>query len=82
MRWLPFVTAVLLLFVSACGAASREQARRSSPDRTYVCDNEAPTGSNITEVVCRTQRQKDEEREETQQRVREMQMDVRPVRAN
>jgi hypothetical protein len=72
------VLGVLLLLSAACaapaasgsksGAAvkSPEKVASTDPDTTYVCEKVRPTGSNIPEEVCRTVRQKTEERRQVQ----------------
>ena len=47
-------------------------ASTASPDKTYVCEEGAKTGSNIKGPICQTLRQRELEREATQDTIHRM----------
>ncbi len=67
----------LLLLASSC--ASSAPPRKTQRELTYDCNYEQPTGSNIMKLDCRSLQQEQEERDMTQQRLREVQMNPQPV---
>lgn len=71
----------ILLLASACASSSTQSvARKATPEKTYDCNYETKTGSNIPELVCRSEKQKQEERAISEQQMRMMQVPVQPIR--
>lgn len=75
-----FILGAILLLAAACAAPAATGARsagsanpsdkkvaNADPNTTYVCEKVRPTGSNIPEEVCRTVRQRDEDRRQAQE---------------
>ena len=69
-----------LLLLAACATTDQQrQARKSTPDNSYDCNYEQTIGSNIQRVVCRSEEQEKEERAQSEQKMRELQMTPQPV---